>query len=113
MNTYRRILRAANNNCPHWVALPEDDCIGQNYHKLRRFCEDRKLSLSRHGHSVTWQRQYFQVFMFAVEEDAEVFRKEFGGETMHPSERGKGKNWSSWKKGTYKPKPKRPYDFKD
>lgn len=51
--------------------------------------------------------------MFAVEEDAEVFRKEFGGETMHPSERGKGKNWSSWKKGTYKPKPKRPYDFSD
>jgi hypothetical protein len=30
---------------------------------------------------------------------------------MHPSERGKGKRWSQWKKGTYKPKPRSPYDF--
>jgi hypothetical protein len=30
---------------------------------------------------------------------------------MHPSERGKGKNWAQWKKGTYKPKPPSPYDF--
>jgi hypothetical protein len=37
--------------------------------------------------------------------------KEFGGERMHPSERGKGKRWSMWKKGTYKPKHRSPYDF--
>jgi hypothetical protein len=29
--------------------------------------------------------------------------KAFGGERMHPSERGKGKRWAQWKKGTYKP----------
>jgi hypothetical protein len=40
-----------------------------------------------------------------------AFAKEYGGELMHPSERGKGKNWSQWKKGTYKPKSKGPYDF--
>jgi hypothetical protein len=90
MSTYRWILRAADNNFPHWVALPEDECTGQNFHKLRKFCGDRKLSLSRHGHSVTRRREYYQVFMFADEEHAEVFRKEFGGEPMHPSERGKG-----------------------
>jgi hypothetical protein len=113
MSVYRRILRAADTNFPHCVALPEEVCTGQNFHKLRRFCEAKKLSLSRHGHSVSWRHEYYQVFMFAEEADAEVFRKEFGGEAMHPSERGKGKNWSQWKKGTYMPKPKRPYDFKD
>jgi hypothetical protein len=113
MSVYRRILRAADNNFPYWVALPEEKCIGQNFHKLRRFCEDRKLSLSRHGHSVTWRYEYYQVFMFASDEHARIFSKEFGGELMHPSERGKGKNWSQWKKGTYKPKSKSPYDFKD
>src|SRR5882724_2177546 len=33
---------------------------------------------------------------------------EYGGERMHPSERGKGKNWAQWKKGTYTPKPRSP-----
>jgi len=51
--------------------------------------------------------------MFADGEHAEVFSREFGGEPMHPSERGNGKNWSQWKKGTYKPKPKGPYDLSD
>jgi hypothetical protein len=49
--------------------------------------------------------------MFAVEEHVENFRKAFGGERMHPSEKGKGTRWSQWKKGSYKPKAKRPYDF--
>jgi hypothetical protein len=39
--------------------------------------------------------------MFAEEQHAEVFSKEFGGERMHPSEKGKGKRWGTWKKGTY------------
>jgi hypothetical protein len=113
VNTYRRVLRAANQTFPHWVALPEERCVGENYYKIREFCRERELSLSRHGHSVTWHGQYFQVFMFAEEAHAEVFSKAFGGERMHPSEKGKGKRWSSWKKGTYKPKPKSPYDFSD
>jgi hypothetical protein len=104
MNTYRRILRAADRNFPHWIALPEDHCTGANFHTLRKFAEDRNLSMSRHGHSVVWQRAYYQVFMFADEEHAKIFCDAFGGELMHPSERGKGKNWSQWKKGAYRPK---------
>ena len=46
----------------------------------------------------------FQVFMFAVEDHAEIFRKEFDGERMHPSEKGRGTHWSQWKKGSYRPK---------
>jgi hypothetical protein len=39
--------------------------------------------------------------------------KEFGGERMHPSERGKGKRWATWKKGTYMPKARNLYDFSE
>jgi hypothetical protein len=31
--------------------------------------------------------------------------KEFGGERMHPSERGKGKNWARWRKERADEKP--------
>jgi hypothetical protein len=65
----------------------------------------RGLTLSRNGHSIVWEKEWYQVFRFAEEEHAETFMKEFGGERMHPSEKGKGKRWSTWKKGTYKPKP--------
>lgn len=58
MSTYRRILRAAEQSFPYWVALQEEKCVGENYHKLRDFCRECELSLSRHGHSVTWQGQY-------------------------------------------------------
>jgi hypothetical protein len=105
LNSYRRILRAAEQNFPYWVALPQEKGVGENYHMLRDFCRERERSLSRHGHSVTWQGQYFQVFMFAEEEHAEVFSKKFGGERMHPSEKGKGKRWGTWKRGTQKPSP--------
>ena len=91
----------ADQNFPFWVALHELRCIGQNYHKLRDFCRERELSLSRHGHSVTWKYEYNWVFMFAEEADAEAFKKEFGGEPMHSSEKGHGKNWARWKKGTH------------
>jgi hypothetical protein len=84
-------LPAHTPRCPFWLALHEHKCIGQNYHKLRDFCRERELS---HGHSVTWKYEYNWVFMFAEEADAEAFKKEFGGEPMHPSEKGYGKNWA-------------------
>ena len=43
----------------------------------------------------------------AEEADAEVFKKEFGGEPMHLSEKGHGKNWARWK-GTRNSKPRSP-----
>jgi hypothetical protein len=103
-NTYRRILRGASISCPHWVVLPEEKCIGQHFGEFRTFCEERGLSLSRHGHTVVWEHNFYQVFMFATDEDAEIFCGAFEGERMHPSEKGRGKNWSRWRKGTYKPK---------
>jgi hypothetical protein len=68
------------------------------FHALRKFCEERGLSLSRHGHSVNCDGRFFQVFMFAEEEHAEIFRSAFGGERMHTSERGKGARWAQWKR---------------
>jgi hypothetical protein len=88
----------------YWVALLEEKCTGANYEKIREFYTCQRLSLSRFGHSVVWQREWHQVFRFGREEDAETFMREFGAERMHPSERGKGKNWARWRKGTYKPR---------
>jgi hypothetical protein len=48
----------------------------------RDFCEQRKLSLSRHGHSVVHHGAFYQVFMFAEEEHAEIIG-------LHPSRRAK------------------------
>jgi hypothetical protein len=99
VSVYRRILRGADSSHPHWVALEEEKCTGENFHALRAFCNERGLSLSRHGHSAIRDGRFFQVFMFAEDAHAEAFREAFGGERMHPSERGKGARWAQWKKG--------------
>jgi hypothetical protein len=98
MSVYRRILRGAEYTHRYWVALEEVKCVGTNYEKLRAFCDERGLSLSRHGHSVNRGGRFFQVFMFAEEQHADTFCKTFGGERMHPTERGKGARWSQWNK---------------
>lgn len=98
------MLRAADRSFPFWVALQEEKCTGENYHKLRNFCQERDLSLSRHGHSLNSEGQFFQVFMFGQEDDAEVFRKEFGGVRMNPAEKGRGHRWSRWKRDKEKAK---------
>jgi endonuclease YncB( thermonuclease family) len=46
------------------------------------------------GMGLPWQREWYQVFRFARPKDADRFIKELGGERMHPSEKGKGKNWA-------------------
>ena len=107
MSVYRRILRGADITHPCWVALEEDKCTGESFHALRAFCGERGLSLSNHGHSVIYEGRFYQVFMFAEEEHAEIFRMRFGGERMHPSERGKGARWAQWKKSANEQKPKR------
>jgi hypothetical protein len=100
LSVYRRILRGADHTHRHWVALQEEKCIGANYQMLRIFCDERGLSLSPHGHSVVSDGAFYQVFMFAEEEHAEMFREEFGGERMRPSEKGKGARWAQWNKGS-------------
>ena len=99
-----KLERLAEGRFPYWVALIEAKCTGTQYEKIRECCAQRGLSLSRFGHSVVWQKEWYQVFRFGREEDAETFIMTFGGERMHPSERGKGKNWAQWRKGTYKPR---------
>lgn len=89
MNTFWRILRGAEMTHPFWVVLPKERCIGENFYILRNFCDGRGLSLSRHGRSISRREGYYQVFMFAEEADADVFRNEFGGERMHAKERHK------------------------
>ncbi len=71
------------------------------------------LITSATGLWLYWQKEWYQAFRFAKQQHAERFMQEFGGEPMHPSERGKGKRWSQWKKGTYMPKPRNPYDFSE
>jgi hypothetical protein len=77
--------------------------IGANFHVHHEFCRIHGLSWSRYGPAVVWQHEWYQVFRFARPEDADQLIKEFGGERMHPSEKGKGKNWDLWRKGTHKP----------
>jgi hypothetical protein len=86
---------------------------GANYDRHQEFCRANGLTLSKHGHSVVWEKEWYCVFRFGQQKHAERFMKEFGGERMHPSEKGTGKHWARWKKGSYKPKPKSPYDFSD
>jgi hypothetical protein len=62
-----------------------------------------RLTLSRFGAAVVWEKEWYQVFRFGRLEDANHFIKEFGGERMHPRERGKGKRWAQWRKGSYRP----------
>ncbi len=98
-----RMERADEGSFSHWVVLIEEKCTGVNYEKLREFCRVNGLAISRFGHSVVWHKEWYQVFRFRKQEDADLFMKEFGGERMHPSEKGKGRNWAQWRKGSYKP----------
>jgi hypothetical protein len=41
VSVYRRILRGADISSPYWMALEEAKCIGENFHALRAFCDDR------------------------------------------------------------------------
>ena len=87
MSTYRRILRGADQTCRYWVALEEEKCIGEHFHTLRNFCEERGLSLSRHGHSVMSEHKFYQVFM--VEEHAEIFSSAASGSTLPRRDEGR------------------------
>jgi hypothetical protein len=79
---------------PHQVALPERETLGWRYRFVHEFC--RELSLCPRGHTVVYGGEYWNVFCFKEEADAELFRKRFGGEKFDPAQRGKGKNWAQW-----------------
>jgi len=79
-----RFERSAEGSFPYWVCLIVEKCTGPNYEKVQEFCRANGLTLSRNGHSVVWQKEWYQVFRFADEQHAETFMKEFGGERMPP-----------------------------
>jgi hypothetical protein len=47
---------------------------------MRKFCRTHGLAISRHGHAVVWEREWYHVFRFGKLEHADLFMKEFGGE---------------------------------
>ena len=98
-----RFERSEEGSFPYWVVLIEQKCTGANYELIQTFCRANGLTLSRFGHSVVWQHEWYQVFRFRKQEDADLFMKEFDGERMHPSQKGRGKNWARWRKGTHRP----------
>ena len=54
-----RIERISEGSFLYWVCLLEEKCTGANYEKLQAFCRANGLSLSRHGHSVVWQNEWY------------------------------------------------------
>jgi hypothetical protein len=70
---------------PYQVALRADRCIGEQYKVIHDFCKD--LSLCSRGHFFWRDDVGFNVFCFAVKEDAEKFYERFGGEMFKADER--------------------------
>jgi hypothetical protein len=81
---------------PHQVALPASASLNGGYKNIHEFCKD--LSLCPRGHSVFHDGQWFNVYCFSHQTDAETFSRRFGGEKFDPNQRGKGSNWARWRK---------------
>ena len=65
---------------PHQVSLIAEATHGDNYVRMRLFCEP--LSLCTRGHSFTRDDQWFNVWCFAELDHAEKFQAKFGGEII-------------------------------
>jgi hypothetical protein len=94
-----RIERVVEGSFPYWVCLPEEKCIGANFEKHREFCRTHRLALSKHGHAVVWQKEWYQVFRFATQEHAERFIQEFVGSQYIPQREGKASTGHSGRRG--------------
>lgn len=81
---------AINRGWPHQVALPAESCTGKNYTIHHAFCKGLNLSLCDRGHSFRRNDSDFNVFCFAMREDALTFLTHFGGEFVDLKERSKG-----------------------
>src|SRR5258705_13889782 len=57
-----RFERSAEGSFPYWVCLIVEKCTGPNYEKVQEFCRANGLTLSRNGHSVVLQKEWYQVF---------------------------------------------------
>jgi hypothetical protein len=81
---------------PHQVAVPAEQCLGQNTAVIHEFCKD--LSLCPRGQSVMWEDKWYQVFCFKEPAHAVRFMARFGGEPFDPRQRGGGRRWARWRK---------------
>ena len=70
------------------------ECGG--YREIHEFCKG--MTLCNRGHVVFHDDEWFHVYCFAEEADADKFQQRFGGERFDPNQRGKGSNWARWKK---------------
>jgi hypothetical protein len=76
---------------PHQVALPADQCTGENGRIIEAFCAD--LSVAPRKHSFRRDDRWHVVCCFADPAHAERFRERFGGEAFDPKLRGRGRQW--------------------
>ena len=82
---------------PHQVALPARYSVrGDGYQEIHDFCKD--LTLCNRGHAVCHDNEWFNIYCFEKQEDADKFLQKFGGEKFDPKQRGKGSNWAHWNK---------------
>lgn len=80
---------------PHQIVLKANDCRGQQYDVIHKFCAD--LSLCPRGHSFVQGDEWMKVFCFAEKAHAERFHAEFGGDWFDPTRRRSGARWSKLK----------------
>jgi hypothetical protein len=70
---------------PYQIALRESVTVGKAHDAVREFCND--LSLAPRGHTFRHDDEWWNVWCFAEEEDAQKFQAKFGGEFMEPENR--------------------------
>jgi hypothetical protein len=80
---------------PHHAVIPADRCTGAAYNPAHERAEVMGCALRvLHIH----RGRHFLVFRFREPEQAVALAAEFGGETYHALERGRGSGWEKWRK---------------
>ena len=69
---------------PNQIAIPADQCTGDNYKRHHFFIAGESLSLCPRGHTFYHGARDYHVFCFAEREQAERFQQQFGGELIDP-----------------------------
>jgi hypothetical protein len=87
---------AVDRDWPHQVVLPARVNERGGYNEIHEFCRD--LTLCSRGHPLYHDGQWFHVYCFKEAADAQKFMERFSGERFDPSQRGRGRSWSNWKR---------------
>jgi hypothetical protein len=74
---------------PHRVILPAGRCTGANGAAMDDFCTN--LTLGPDHHSMFYKDRWDLAYYFADAAHANLFREKFGGETLNPESRGRGR----------------------